>query len=107
MTLGPNIFVFILPALANKNTRLRLMTVHGNDLYGKIPTELQPIRTLRFILLLPCHIITSHILSGLALEIFRNKNYMRIGNVPIIYSEVSSVQIINQRTFYQGCLNLT
>ena len=47
------------------------------------------------------------ILSVLALEIFRNKNYMKIGNVPIIYSEVSIVQIINQRTFYQGCfLNL-
>ena len=46
-------------------------------------------------------------LPVLALEIFRNKNYMRIGNVPIIYSEVSIVQIINQRTFYQGCfLNL-
>ena len=58
MTLGPNIFVFILPALANKNTRLRLMTVHGNGLYGKIPTELEPIRTLRFILRLPCHIIS-------------------------------------------------
>ena len=51
-------FCFYLPALANKNTRLRLMTVHGNGLYGKIPTELEPIRTLRFILRLPCHIIS-------------------------------------------------
>ena len=51
--------MLVLNLLAFENKKCTSYERHGNGPYGKLPTKKEPIRTLRFIPRLPCHIIMS------------------------------------------------